>query len=420
MLPGGCDIHRWAGPGGLPPRVGRQSVASPFATYPEGVSAVKASFDASDLTAAVAWTAKFAASNPAVPAYTGILIDAMQGDRVVLTCMDQTTTGRRTVGGNVATPGKCLVTARLFAELLAKLPQSGTVDLALESDQLSVVAGRSRFRLRQMDVEDFPAGHRQAADTADIQVPGPAFAGVVSRVAPASSTEPSRPALTGLHFELADGRVTLAATDSYRLAAESFPVDSDASDMTMLVPAKAAALAARSAEQASTATLSFEPASYRVVAGDMEVSGALLEAQFPSWRALIPSTHNTSFVVEVAAMREVVDRFTVLAAASKAMIPVKLRVVAGEPVEVSADHPDLGDGVDHVTADVTGESVVIAFNPVLLAQTLDSMPTSRARFDLVDGLKPALVMPAADTIDGVARRLWLVMTVRPGRTFAAS
>ena len=359
---------------------------------------MKISVDAPEFADAVAWTATFAASNPTVPAMSGILIDAT-GDRLVLTCQDQSTTARRSVAGSVATPGRALVPAKLFANLLAKMPQEGQTDLVLDGDQFSVSASGSKFRLRRMDPQDFPKGYDTGDSPAVLTVAGPAFAAVLGRVAPFASTDTSRPILTGVRLSLADGRITAAATDSYRMAIESLPVRTSTPDRTVVLPSKAAQLAARAVQAADEVVMEFADSAYRVAAGDVEVAGALLEGKYPDVVALIPDGQVTAMVADVAAMRTVVERFGVLDAATKGMVPATLSMRPGEPLEIHADSPEAGDGVDHVDAEVTGEPVAISFNPTYLMAVLGTVPSGRVRFGLRDALKPALVTAADATLD---------------------
>ena len=359
---------------------------------------MKISVDAPEFADAVAWTATFAASNPTIPAMSGILIDAT-GDKLVLTCQDQSTTARRTVAGSVATPGRALVPAKLFANLLAKMPQEGQTDLVLDGDQFSVSASGSKFRLRRMDPTDFPKGYDTGPNPAVLTVAGPAFAAVLGRVAPFASTDTSRPILTGVRVSLAAGRITAAATDSYRMAIESLPVTTSTPDRTVVLPSRAAQLAARAVQASDEVVMELSDAAYRVAAGDVEVAGALLEGKYPDVAALIPDGEVTVMVADVAAMRTVVERFGVLDAATKGMVPTTLSIRPGERLEINADSPEAGDGVDHVDAEVTGEAVAVAFNPTFLMSVLSTVPSDRVRFGLRDSLKPALVAPADPTLD---------------------
>ncbi|AXV09848.1 DNA polymerase III beta subunit (plasmid) [Euzebya pacifica] len=359
---------------------------------------MKISVDAPEFADAVAWTATFAPSNPAVPALSGILIDAT-GDKLVLTCQDHNTTARRSVAGSVATPGKALVPAKLFANLLAKMPQEGQTDLVLNGDQFSVSAAGSKFRLRRMDPQDFPMGYDTGPTPAVLNVAGPAFAAVLGRVAPFASTDSSRPILTGVRLSLAGGRITAAATDSYRMAIESLPVTTSTPDRTVVLPSKAAQLAARAVQAADEVVMELSDTAYRVSAGEVEVAGALLEGKYPDVGVLIPDGEGTAMVADVAAMRTVVERFGVLDAATKGLVPATLSVRPGEPLEIHADSPEAGDGVDHVDAEVTGGAVAISFNPTFLMSVLATVPADRVRFGLRDELKPALVTPADPALD---------------------
>lgn len=357
---------------------------------------MKVTVPAKDFSDAVGWTAKFTAPNPTLPAMSGLLIDAT-GDAIVLTAQDASHTGRRTVGGTIHTPGKVLVSSRLFADLVNKLPGDVDLELAREDDQFVVRADGSRFRLRVMNTDDFPKGHAAGPSASVVVVDGHRFADVVSRVAPAAAAQDARPVLGGVNVQIGNGRLLMVATDTYRLAVESLECSAGAPDGASLIPAKSLAAAARATSGQDQVSIALDASAFEIAAGDVRVSGSLLEGTYPQWQALMPDGQATEMVVGAAGLQEALDRFLVLNAATKSAIPVLLNMAPGSQLEVTAESVEHGDGLEHVVAQMTGEPLKIAFNPTFLNDALSAVPTPQVRLQFRDELKPALLTPADET-----------------------
>ncbi len=113
--------------------------------------------------------------------------------------------------GKVAIPGRYLI------EIMRKIT-SQRVEFALIEDRLIVIkADRSEFKLRLMDVEDYPEVDFLDLDdpiTLDAQL----FKNIIKETNFATAQSEKRPILTGVNFKYRDNHLYCVATDSYRLS----------------------------------------------------------------------------------------------------------------------------------------------------------------------------------------------------------
>src|SRR4029079_3617853 len=85
--------------------------------------------------------------------------------------------------------------------------------------------------------EDFP--HLPESSGPSFTLERESFVSTINYVARAASRDESRPVLTGILVEFGDGRVTMAATDSYRLSVKEAVVPGSGGDAQAIVPARA-------------------------------------------------------------------------------------------------------------------------------------------------------------------------------------
>jgi DNA polymerase III subunit beta len=368
---------------------------------------VKLRAERAEFAEAVSWATRTVGARVTLPALSGVLLEAADGK---LTCRatDLEVAAEIAIPVQIERPGRVLLPGRLLSQLVARFPDA-PVQLTSEPDRVEITCGRATFHVRGMQAEDFPTLAAPAEDAPQGIVRADAFARLVSQVARAASSDEGRPVLTGVSLEAAEGSLTAAATDSYRLAVRSLSWE-QAVDGSALVPARSLQEAAKAAaEVGGGVTVVLEPGQVSFLFGDRRLTTKLIEGTFPNYRALLPDAHETSVVVERAPLVEALQRVSIVAM-GQANTPVSLTFGDGS-VDLQASNQEMGDAAEALPAEIDGEGLTIAFNPAFLLAGLEATGTERIRIELRDGLKPAVLRPHAD--DGQVDDLtYLLMPMR--------
>jgi DNA polymerase III subunit beta len=240
--------------------------------------------------------------------------------------------------------------------------------------------------VRLLPAEDFPslqppAGTRVAVEAAR-------FAEAVTQVARAASKDEARPILTGVLLEVSREGITLAATDSYRLAVREITATAEGVAKA-IVPERAISEAGRAAagEEKGEVELFVEQSQVAFRVGRLSLTSRLIEGEFPNYRQLLPEGYESRLVVSRQGLLEAVRRVGLMARDSA---PVRLSFNA-LGVRLSSSSPDLGEAVETVEARYEGEDLTVAFNPQYLADGLQVASGETARLEVRDGLKPGIV-----------------------------
>jgi DNA polymerase-3 subunit beta len=302
---------------------------------------------------------------------------------------------------------------RLLGEMSRSL-SAGQVLVASGDGELEIDSGRGRFRMKSLSKEDYPAlpVDDEAAGDVSIEVAGRALATALSQVIKSASSDESRPVLTGVLWELTEGSVNLAATDSYRLAVKELEIAGGPAEMRKVVlPARALNELAR-ALQGGVSRVRAELKEHLIVfvllpeegadEGGSVIGTRFIEGEFPKYRQLIPEGYANTLTVDREPLLEVVRRVGLLAQNN---MPVKLRL--GSELEVSAHTPDVGEGQEVLDATFEGETFVIAFNPQFMVDGGTAIKGDKLILQAGDGLKPAILRG-----DEGDRFTYLLMPVR--------
>src|SRR5580765_4199943 len=191
-----------------------------------------------ELAQKVALVSRGVSTRTAVQILGGILIRSSGGD-VELAATDMELSLRTPLEATVEGDGAVVVPGRLLADLARLLPSSD-VEIEYREDEnvLEVRCGPAEYRLNTYGAEDFPRlPDTSSASTHAVETDS--FLATIASVGRAVSRDEARPVLTGILVRFGDGKLVMAATDSYRLSYKETPLAGSVPELEAIVPARA-------------------------------------------------------------------------------------------------------------------------------------------------------------------------------------
>jgi DNA polymerase-3 subunit beta len=341
------------------------------------------------LAEAVTWVARGLPNRPPVPVLAGVLIEASDEGTLTLSAFDYEVSAKITVAAEVAEPGTVLVLGRLLADISRNLP-ARPVDVATDGSKVQVTCGSSRFSLLLMPADDYPTLPASPAISGTIA--GDVFTQAVAQVSIAADRGDTLPILTGVRIEIEGDKITLLATDRYRLAMRELrwnPVATDASHVA-LVPARTLSDTAKALGASGSVEIHLGGASDGLIgfeAGQRRSTTRLLDGEYPKVTSIFPSSAETESVIETTALVEAVKRVALVAERNS---PVRLRFSDGQVV-IEAGTGDDAQASEAVEAVTTGPEIEIAFNPQFLLDGLGAVGTPYSRLSFTQSGRPAVL-----------------------------
>lgn len=369
------------------------------------------------LAEAVAWSARSLPARPAAPVLAGLLLE-VSDDQLSISGFDYEVSTQARLDVTAGSAGRALVSGRLLADISKSLP-AHPVEFTADGSRVTISCGSSRFTLPTMPDEDYP--RLPELPTTAGTVSSSVFARAASQVAIAAGKDDTLPMLTGVRFEIDGDRLTLAATDRYRLAIRELnwnPATPDSANAQVLVPARTLNDAAKSLTSEAELTISLSNSGNGE--GIIGFSGTgrrtttrLLDAQFPPYRTLLPTEFSVTADVQVAALIESVKRVALVADRGN---PVRLQFSDGG-LTLTAGGDDEGRAEENLEADFDGDEITTAFNPTFLLEGLGAIEEPVARLFFTTPTKPAIIRAAGapGAASGPSDYTYLIMPVRmPG------
>lgn len=368
------------------------------------------------LAEAVAWAARSLPARPPVPVLAGLLLDASEGNGagLVLSSFDYEVSARVEIGADISEAGVALVSGRLLADITRSLPDK-PVEVSTDAAKVILTCGSSRFTLLTLPVEDYPALPTMPGASGSLR--GDAFAAAVAQVSVAAGRDDTLPVLTGVRLEIEGEKITMAATDRYRLAVRDLGWSPEQTGLSAvaLVPARTLAETAKSLAGVDKVTLALASSGgtgdglVGFEGGGRRTTSRLLDGEFPKYRSLLPAESQALATVETAALAESVRRVALVAERNT---PIRLSFTSGE-VTLEAGTGDEAQASESLDSHLEGDDISIAFNPVYLLDGLGALDTAHAELRFTAPTRPA-VLAGKDSPDATAGDdyRYLLMPVR--------
>lgn len=343
----------------------------------------------SELVDAVNWVARSLSTRPIKPELLGIMIDV--DTSITLTGSDLETSTKAILKADISAKGKVLVPGRLLAEIARALPNK-PITFTLDGSRVLVTAGTAKFTLPTLSVNEYP-NLPELPETAGV-IPSDVFANAVNQVAIAAGKDDSLPTLTGVHIEINHNKITLAATDRYRLAVRELNWQAKNPDIEIntLVRARTLSDAAKSLTAHSQVTLALSPtSSNEKLIGFLSelktMTSRTLDGTFPPFKHLLPSESVAEATIEVTPFLDSVRR---VALVTDKTVPLRL-IFSHNSLQLEAGAGDDAQATEELEIIYSGEPINIAFNPQYLTDGLQAIGTPFVQINFTGASKPAVL-----------------------------
>lgn len=345
-----------------------------------------------NLNRALGTVARVANSRNQLPILSNVLIKTSE-NRLSISANNLDIAITQYIGAKVSEEGSITVPARLMQDYISSLP-SGVITLDLKDTKLHVTTDQYNSVVHGLLADDFPV-MPAIENGVKWSVAANSMKRALQQVTFAASSDESRPVLTGVLLHSVDGKLVIAATDSYRLAEKILgPVDAEVS---LLVPASSMQDLLRVIDdQEDTVQVTHNDQQVLFQVGDVELVSRLVDGNYPDYRKLIPDSFASSVVLKRAEFLNVTKVSSLFARESAGSVTVHLDDEAGE-LSIHSVASQLGENTAKAIGKVQG-SGNITLNSKYLLDGLQAISGDEVMFGFNGKLEPT-VLRAADNDD---------------------
>lgn len=314
-----------------------------------------------NLNKALGTVARVANARGTLPVLANVLIKTVN-NRLSIAATNLDIAITQYIGAKVGEEGAITVPARLMQDFVGSLP-SGVIDLKLDDFKLHIETEQYKSVINGVSAEEFPV-MPAITEGQSWSVPGNVLKKSLQQVILAASNDEARPVLTGIYLHTHEGKLYMAATDSYRLAEKMLmPLDAE---ISLLVPVSAMQDLLRivnDTDEDVQVTSDDQQILFRV--GDIELVARLIEGKYPPYRNLIPSSFATRAALKRADFLNVTKVSSLFARESAGSITIELSEAA-QQLSIRSVASQLGENNATATAKVEGSGDITLNSRYLL------------------------------------------------------
>ena len=174
------------------------------------------------LQAAVSTASRAVAAKSSIPALEGLLLEGF--DQLTLSGYNTQTGIRTSFDAQIREEGRIVLNARLFGEIIRKMPDDMIVFSADEKYMVHLSCGDASFEILGLSADDYPE-LPEVDDEYSVTLQQKTLKAMIGQTAFAVSTNESRPVHTGSLFEISDRGLTMVSVDGFRLALRREPLE---------------------------------------------------------------------------------------------------------------------------------------------------------------------------------------------------
>ena len=356
------------------------------------------------LQSACGTASRAAASKSPIPALEGLLLQA--ADRLTVTGYDLKKGIYTQLEADVKEQGSVVVGARLFGEMIRRLPD-GIVTISTDvNNNVNVKCGKSEFNFMGISPEDYP--EMPVVDGVNnIALPQKILGSMINQTIFAVADNDMRPIYTGTLFDIEGEELTMVAVDGYRLAKRSEKLETaKMENCSFVVPGSALADIERicgDSEELVKISVGAKHISFSI--GETVVVSRRLEGEFLNYKKSIPDSFKYTVKVDRGEFMSAIDRVALIVS-ERNTSPVRMSFNDGN-IDCLCVTP-IGRAEDVCTCEGSGEGLQIGFNDRYLKDALKAAAKEELNVCLNSASSPCIITAA----DGSDNFTYMILPVR--------
>ena len=301
------------------------------------------------------------------------------------------------IDADVSDPGECVLPAKLFGDIIRRLPEGPVTVVVDDTFKVSIRSGYASFTISAESADDYPE-LPDVHEGKPIRIPQSALKELISGTIFAVSENQARPIHTGVKFEVADDTISAIAVDGFRLARRTYHMAENTNrNLSFVVPA----VGLKEVEkilQDSDDRVSFTQGRKHILfqMGCATLVCRVLDGDFLDWRRVVPTNCPIKLVANVSDLASSVERVGLIVS-EKYKSPV--RCVFSNQVLLMRTNTTIGAAEDRCSYAGDGKELEIGFNVRYLADALKVIPAEEVVLELTNGLSPIVLTPVDDKKD---------------------
>ena len=281
------------------------------------------------------------------------------------------------------------VAAKKLQDILRALPDKVQVTLETDESRLFAKAGKSRFTLQTLPVEDFPRFPENTGLEAKIIVKQKELKHLLSLVQYAMAQQDIRYYLNGLLLLIEDNYLKVVATDGHRLAFALMQLDISHDKREVILPRKVVLeLAKQLGENDEPVIVELLQNQVRFTFSNVVLVSKVVDGKFPDYNRVIPAGYQKQFTVDRTLLLQTLQRASILS--NEKFRGARLILTSGN-LRIVCSNSEQEEAQEDLELEYDGDALDIGFNISYLLDVLTNLDCETMQCSFGDANSSALI-----------------------------
>ncbi|MCD2493264.1 DNA polymerase III subunit beta [Lacrimispora sp. NSJ-141] len=363
---------------------------------------MKLSFEKSALLSAISIVMKAVPSRTTMPILECILMDASE-DEIKLTANDMELGIETKVAGNILEQGKIAIDAKLFSEIVRKLPDSQVWIETDESLNVIIKCEKSNFKIAGKPGDEFSYLPYIERDHY-ISISQFTLKEIIRQTIFSIAANENNKLMTGELFEVKDDFLKVVSLDGHRISIRNVQLKDHYEDEKVIVPGKTLTEISKilSGETEKEVLIYFTSNHILFEFDDTMVVSRLIEGQYFNVNQMLSNDYETKLSLNKQEFLDSIERAVLLIRESDKK-PIII-TISDNGMEV-AIRSAIGSLQEEIMIHKEGKDITIGFNPKFLIDALRVIDDETVDIYMVNSKAPCFIR------DGEGRYIYLILPV---------
>lgn len=356
----------------------------------------------SDLVKGVSIVAKAVPSKTTMPILECILIDATT-DIIKFTANDMELGIQTEIKGDIEERGMIAIDAKIFSEIVRKLPENDVTITTDENLQTTIVCEKAKFDISGKPGEEF--SYLPAIEKEDsIEISQFTLKDVIRQTIFSISDSENNKMMTGELFEIKNNMLRVVSLDGHRISIRRINLKDDVNDNKLIVPGKTLIEVSKilSGEAESMVDISYTKNHVVFEFDQTVVVSRLIEGEYFKIDQMLSNDYETKVRINKKELLNCIDRATLLVKEGDKK-PIIINI--NEDVMELKIKSMIGSMNEEIYINKEGKDLMIGFNPKFLLDALRNIDEEEVTLYLMNAKAPCFIK------DEIESYIYLILPV---------
>ena len=344
------------------------------------------------LAKALNTVSKAVSNRTTIPILKGIMIKATEEGSLILTASDLEISIKKEINADVQEPGAIVVMAKLFGDIIRKLPNEDILISCDESGTVLIKTSFSEFNVVSFPTDEFPEIGNKEEGSESITLDRDIFREMIRKTSFAASVDESKGVLTGILTEIDEDFIKMVSLDGFRLALVKENMKSASSNKFIIAAKVMNEISKIISEDEEDSDINIMLGEKREVinVGSNEIIIRRMEGEFIKYNDILPTENTTNVIVSKEMLLESIERASLLSREGKNNL---IKMIIKNDLMTITSRSEEGNVKEEIIVEKTGNDLEIGFNSKFVLDVLKVIDDEQVSLNFKTGVSPCVVKP---------------------------